>query len=224
MHEQQMHDESHFVTLTYDDAHLPSDGSLSVRALQLFLKRLRKGVSKFRYYACGEYGDLLARPHYHLILFGIPLSSSLVPAPQANLFLSPEIQRAWPFGFSSVGSVTFESCAYVARYCVKKITGAAAPDHYQGRQPEFAIMSRRPGIGATWLDSFHADVFPSDEVIMRGRSMRPPRFYVERLSDEDKEAYRDRQKLCDFEESLTDRLRVREEVAHAKQSMFKGKL
>ena len=70
LHESEFWEDTIFVTLTYDDEHLPSDRSLVPRDLTLFFKRLRKdlGDRKIKYYACGEYGDTFGRPHYHAII------------------------------------------------------------------------------------------------------------------------------------------------------------
>jgi len=95
------------------------------------------------------------------------------------------LEKLWPMGFATVGDVTFESAAYVARYITKKITGELAEKHYQGRQPEYTTMSRRPGIGKNWYSEFKADVFPSDEIVLRGKILRPPRFYDKQLEAED---------------------------------------
>ena len=61
--------ENCFMTLTYDDKHLPSDGSLDPKHLTDFIKRLRFHYRdrSIRYFACGEYGDDSWRPHYHLV-------------------------------------------------------------------------------------------------------------------------------------------------------------
>ena len=73
---------------------------------------------------------------------------------------------------------------------MKKVNGSLSEDHYSrfnaitgeviSLQPEYITMSRRPGIGSSWFDKYRSDVYPSDEVILRGKRMRPPRFYDER--------------------------------------------
>ncbi len=70
MNECSYYEKNCFLTLTYDEEHLPSSYSISKRELQLFLKKLRKKC-KFRYFGSGEYGDKSMRPHYHIILFGV---------------------------------------------------------------------------------------------------------------------------------------------------------
>lgn len=182
IHEAQLHERNCFVTLTYDDMHLPDMGTLVPRDFQLYMKRLRKslGDRRVRFFHCGEYGEELSRPHYHAVLFGYDFGDRRLWSTSngVSVYRSAELERLWPFGFSTVGDVTFESAAYVARYCTKKVTGDAAKAHYQGRHPEYVTMSRRPGIGAGWYAKYARDVYPSDEVVIRGGvRCRPPKFY-----------------------------------------------
>lgn len=193
VHEAQLYDNNSFITLTYNDEHLPEDGSLEVRVFQLFMKRLRKRFgSKIRFYACGEYGDKYGRPHYHACLFNHDFQDKKVwkpgKDPSQNLYRSAELEKLWPYGYSSIGEVTFQSAAYVARYIMKKLTGPKGGSHYTfinevtgvvtSRLPEFTVMSRRPGIGKNWLEKYATDVYPDDFVIMRdGKKHRTPRYY-----------------------------------------------
>jgi len=183
-----MHDESSFITLTYSPEHLPENGTLSVDDTQRFLKRLRKSLwpKKIRFFLCGEYGEKLGRPHYHAIVFGhafpdkVPLSSMSYGGgvrSEFQLYDSAALRAVWGKGDVRVGTVTFESAAYVANYATKKITGPSAAAHYQGRKPEFLLMSRKPGIARAWYEKYSSDVYPSDEVIVRGKETRPPRYY-----------------------------------------------
>lgn len=190
-HEASLYENNCFVTLTYSDDNLPTCGSLVPRDLTLFLKRLRDAISprRFRYYACGEYGDLLGRPHYHICLLGFDFEDKKFwrSSPSGHrLYRSALLESKWTLGSSEVGDVTFESAAYVARYTVKKVNGAKASEHYhrvdvEGRshfiQPEFGRMSRMPGIGQPWLDKYHTDVYDFDYCIVRGVKCRPPKFY-----------------------------------------------
>ncbi len=178
--EASLYEQNTFLTLTYNDANLPMDMSVNKRHLQLFMKRLRKRFGNdIRFYAAGEYGDRSLRPHYHIILFNFyPPDGELIRLRPMPLYISESLFKLWPFGYHSFGMVTFDSAAYVARYCTKKITGPAAEVHYQGREPEFALMSRRPGIGAPWLERFQQDVYPSDTVVLRdGLKLRPPKYF-----------------------------------------------
>lgn len=133
-----MHASSSFVTLTYSPDCLPADGSLSPAHFRDFLKRLRSMVSprKIRFYGCGEYGDQTFRPHYHCILFGLGVDDADV------------IESAWNLGMVHVGELTPQSASYCAGYVTKKMTSSDDP-RLNGKHPEFARMSLKPGIGAT---------------------------------------------------------------------------
>ncbi len=203
VHEASLYEDNCFITLTYDDKNLPRDGSLNKKHFQDFMKRLRSRFveRRIRFFHCGEYGVKYRRPHYHACLFNFDFVDKRVfKVVNGNrLFTSVDLESCWEFGFSSVGSLTFESAAYVARYIMKKITGDAAEDHYRGvhsetgelvkLQPEYTTMSRRPGIGREWFDRFRGDVYPGDDVILRGRSMRPPRYYDCLFEVEDPSAF-----------------------------------
>ena len=173
VHEAQLYDDNCFITLTYDDEHLPKDGSLDKSHFQKFMKRLRKRFSdrKIRYYHCGEYGDQLDRPHYHACLFNFDfMDKELLKERDGNfLFVSQTLHELWPYGFSTVGELTFQSAAYCARYVLKKVNGVLSQDHYlrcdengvaYWLQPEYTTMSRRPGIGRDWYEKYKEDVHP----------------------------------------------------------------
>jgi len=229
MHEASLHDRNSFITLTYDDQHLPRDGSLDVTEWQRFAKRARKSLGPFRYYHCGEYGDLHLRPHFHACVFGADFSADRRhwKTVRGNpLYVSPTLDRLWGRGYAVIGEVTFESAAYVARYITKKITGDQAEEHYAGRKPEYTTMSRRPGIGKGWFDRWRDEVYPADEVIARGHPSRPPKFYDSQYELVDAAGYdlvkRKRiDKVRDHAVDLTwDRLKVRERVATKYGSLY----
>jgi len=179
-HEASLHSANSFLTLTYDDFHLPSDGSLSVDHFQRFMKRLRKAVGvPLRFLHCGEYGSNFSRPHYHALIFGFDFPDRVLwKEGKCPLYRSPLLESVWTSGFSLIGDLTFESAAYVCRYVLKKVTGPDSDDYYQGRQPEYITMSRRPGIGHGWLKQFSGDVYPDDFVVIRdGVKCRPARYY-----------------------------------------------
>ena len=185
--EASLHDSNCFVTLTYDDDHLPKDGDQWKKDYVDFMKRLRKRLGKVRFFHCGEYGERNGRPHHHAILFGIDFtdrersSSYSQDSGFFRYFSSPILSSLWPFGYSSVGDMTFESAAYVARYCLKKVTGPAAEAHYKGWPPEYVTMSRRPGIAQGWLDKYMSDVYPADRCFARGVPCKPPRYFDEQF-------------------------------------------
>lgn len=139
MLESYCHSDSVMVTLTFDPDHLPPDNSIHKLDVQLFLKRLRKAISplKIRYYAAGEYGSKSGRPHYHLIIFGLSLLHGEI------------VKRCWPFGMVHVAEFNKLTAQYVAGYVTKKLSSTARDN----RSPEFALMSRRPGIGFPALDN-----------------------------------------------------------------------
>lgn len=170
--EMQEHEESYFITLTYDDEHLPVNQyvdfetgvtgdvqTLQKRDWQLFMKRLRKSYkfnNKLRFFAAGEYGDRTYRPHYHAIIFGLHLDDLQlyqVTNQHFVLYNSPFLDVVWKNGFVVVAKATWETCAYTARYIMKKQKGKAADvyDKYNF-EPEFLLMSRMPGIGRSAFD------------------------------------------------------------------------
>lgn len=245
MHEASQHEHNCFITLTYDDEHLPHDGSLNHRHFQLFMKRLRKHFSNIdiRYYMCGEYGGKLGRPHFHAILFGCNFADYRIwfkSDAGSSLYRSQTLESLWTYGFSSIGAVTFESAAYVARYVMKKVTGHNVDSHYSSvstvtgevfqRVPEYNRMSLKPGIGAKWFARYRTDVFPHDRVIVDGTPTKPPRYYDKLLGRYDS-VLLDQIKLKRFVDNLDSymdntpaRLNSKELVADAKLSKLKRSL
>jgi hypothetical protein len=202
MHEAQCHDANAFITLTYAPEHLPSDHSIHKEELQKFFKRLRKelGDVKIRYFACGEYGEKNNRPHYHAIIFGYDFKDKIVHTKTKNgdlLYRSPLLEKVWKKGHSLIGHVTFESAAYVARYVTKKFKGGKEgekEEHYKivdpetgeihQLEPEFCLMSRRPGLGKKWLEKYKGDT-DKDFITLRGKKMKLPKYYDSILEQED---------------------------------------
>lgn len=192
-HEAQLHEDNAFITLTYDDEHLPKDRSLSVRHCQEFLKRFRARIApvRIKFFLAGEYGDENERPHYHAIIFGWapPELSARQGVAVSRLSVSELLTEVWGQGFTSVGSVAPASVAYVSQYALKKV--GKTPESYGGRKPEFVLMSRGGrnghGIGYGWIEKFRGDVYPSDEVIVGGVPCRPPRYYDKYLESQDSE-------------------------------------
>lgn len=177
------HKSSYFVTLTYDDINLPMTtfvepengviceiNTLVKEDFRNFMKALRQATNqKIRYFACGEYGTQTVRPHYHAILFGLELDD-LVPYGQNGrgdyLYNSPLLQKIWKKGFVVVGSVTRESCNYVARYVMKKVDVDSKEFTDRNMQPEFITMSTHPGIGKDFLDR-HPKLFEYDYITVK---------------------------------------------------------
>lgn len=230
VHEASLYADNCFITLTYNDENLPADKSVSVVAFQKFIKRLRKKYgSGVRYFHCGEYGSELERPHYHACLFNFDFPDKVLWSIRDNvrLYRSKDLESLWPFGFSTIGDVTFESAAYVARYIVKKINGAMADEHYKGRKPEYITMSRRPGIGSGWFKKWKSDVFPEDHVIVRGRECKPARYYDELFHLTNPKEYdlikgvRERRAREKPDENRPNRLAVREQVMTHNASLLR---
>lgn len=242
MHEAKLYDENCFITLTYDEANLPEDVGLRYTDFQKFMKRLRRRFFSrtIRFYMCGEYGEGFGRPHYHACLFNLDFPDKLYfkRAGETTLYTSKVLSELWPLGFSLIGAVTFESAAYVARYCMKKVTGKAAEEHYKvvnketgeiyTRAPEFGHMSLKPGIGGPWIERFMSDVYPKGEVIVNGKQAKPPRYYdklFERKDSDDSYArmlyMREKRAVAKAADNTEDRLAVKEQVAAARISQFK---
>lgn len=208
MHEAQLHQENCFITLTFSNEHLPIDYSVNVRDLQLFMKKLRKQQhpKTIRFLASGEYGDTNLRPHYHLVIFGHDYQDKVhyETTPRGDrLYVSKSLSQIWPYGLSTIGNLTFESAAYTARYAMKKLTGELAETGYLREhplhhficrvRPEFLVMSRggrdgQGGIGSGWYEKFGQEAFQHDSVIVRGKEQLPPRFYLNKLPEEEKKA------------------------------------
>lgn len=190
MHEARMHHNNLFLTLTYNDQHLPCGpegrATINKRDLQLFWKRLRKSGLDVRYYAVGEYGDNTGRPHYHAIAFGLhfPDLRFYSRSNGFNLYTSQTLNDLWGLGNCWIGDVTFESCAYVARYVMKKLTGNHAKLYeHEGIMPEFSLMSRRPGIGSSFYDKYVSDMLPHDNTVIRNNvKISTPRYYLNKFS------------------------------------------
>lgn len=237
VHESQLHEDNSYITLTYNKEHLPAYSALNYTDFQLFMKRLRKEIApiRVRFFMAGEYGEHNWRPHFHALLFGysFPDQVYLRTTPAGfRLNRSAILESLWPFGYSSVGEVTFESAAYVARYVMKKVNGDLAESHYERIDPEtgevyrlpaeFARMSLKPGIGAKWIERFKSDVFPHGYVVVNGEKASPPRFYLKRYEVSDPFDYDDLVYLRGLrfnpEEESEARLSVRQRVMAARLS------
>jgi len=215
-----------FITLTYNPENLPEYGLLSKPVLdengkqikqshfQGFMKNLRDHFKypKLKYFHCGEYGDQLGRPHYHAIIFGIKfddMEEFKRTKARELIYKSKTLENIWGKGFCSIGQVTFESCAYVARYIMKKRTGEQADAHYTkiidldeetGEikktvkvPPEYITMSRNPAIAKEYYDDYHTDIFPHDRVVIKRGDKpivsKPPRYFLKQLEKADPDMY-----------------------------------
>lgn len=236
-----MHEYNSFVTLTYDDDNLPDDYSLNVREWQLFYKKLKSDVryhvgkeaaKALKFFHCGEYGETYGRPHYHACLFGLdwPDKVHYKTENEVQTFTSERLAELWGKGHCVVGAVTFDSAAYVARYCLKKRTGEQADAWYFDPgtgvilKPEYTTMSN--GIGKSWYEQFGHDVRRRDEVIANEHPSRPPRYYdtlhelVSKASLARTKARRRSRAAVHADDNTPARLKVREKVKAAKLQLL----
>lgn len=209
MLELEYHTDAWFITLTYDEMHVPCSAvydegadevqthlTLDKRDVQKWMKRLRKAFSdcNIRYYLAGEYGEETFRPHYHAIVFGLHLDDLEVYEKRRGCvyYTSPSLQRTWsvldevtgeylPIGRVLAAAVTWETCAYVARYVTKKLKGKEKHFYEEnGLVPEFSLMSRKPGIARQWYED-HPDLYDYEYINIKtdtgGRKFKPPKYY-----------------------------------------------
>lgn len=202
-------EENWFITLTYDDEHLPyshnyndltksfcSVPTLRKKDLSDFIKRLRRHfeyyyeLTNIRFFACGEYGTNNHRPHYHGIFYNLPLSDDLEYKFSKNgnsYFTSQLISKLWPNGLHIISHVTWDTCAYTARYCLKKASDSIITPQWSDCdfEKEFINMSRRPGIGRDYYDKFKENIYEFDRISDGFKTpIRPPKYY-DRLYDID---------------------------------------
>lgn len=195
-----MHENNSFVTLTYDEKNLLSN-SLCHRDWQLFIKRVRKHADmgarphtpdKISYYMAGEYGGTTRRPHFHACIFGWTPNDKQYwkrTPTGSRLYISSSLNALWKQGFTSIGDVTFESAAYIARYIMDKKTGPLAGKYYEhineltgeieDLKPEYNKMSlgKNNAIGKKWLQQYLTDAYPSGEILIRKHKSKTPKYY-----------------------------------------------
>ena len=160
MLEASLYEENYFITLTYDNDHLPKNGKISKRDIQLFNKRLRKEYGDgIRFFLCGEYGETFKRPHYHGIYFNLHLDDlvKIADTSHGKYYSSEKLARVWKNGFVLVGECSFKSAGYVARYSMKSF-------NVETDFKPFLLMSRNPGIGHDWIKSNLVKVYSTDKI------------------------------------------------------------
>ena len=243
IHEASLWPNNIFITLTYDNEHLPKYGSLVKKDFQDFMKRLRKtktiiidpetglNLNPIRFFHCGEYGEKFGRPHYHAILFNHNFDDRKQLPGQKNLSTSKELTRLWGKGGEqqqTIGQVTFQSASYVAGYVQKKITGKLKDEHYRRVDPttgetwvlqqEYATMSRRPGIAGHWFTKYKKDIYPKDELHIDGVPMRPAKYYDRLFKEQEPELMEKIKKNRTKAMQKTAHLRTPEALAQAKRN------
>lgn len=208
--------DNYFLTLTYDDRFLPVENEFTGEILthatlrpshiRLFMHDLRQYYKRkynfdgIRFFVAGEYGDKTFRPHYHMLVFNLPLSD-LCFYKKSGLgdlyFNSPLLDSIWKKGFVVVGRLTSQSASYTARYCLKKTKDLYFNEIYDdlGIVPEFTNCSRRPGIGYAWFEKNKDKLFKQGfiDVSDGDKSVRifPTKYYKKLYKDVSPDAYKD---------------------------------
>lgn len=190
----------------------------------------------------GEYGSQNWRPHYHAILFNWDWTDKRyykTTGSGEKIYTSELLEKLWPYGYSSTANATFESAAYIARYCMQKRTGEEAKEWYKRTDeegeyqliPEFNQASRKPGIGGDWLKFYKNDVYTYDYVVVNGVETNVPKYYDKLLKRSDPDKMRDFKEQREWNgyqtrnDNTAERLRVKEIVAKAKTSqLIRGKI
>lgn len=234
LHESSLHEHNSFITLTYNEKHLPKDGSVHLEDFQNFMKNLRMKETrlarkasrysgnlikprKIKYFMCMEYGDN-GRPHYHACLFGYDFSDKVKFSKVGDnqYYLSRELENIWKKGFCLIGNVEIGSAMYCAQYIQKKITGKMKEEYYEGREPEKATQSN--GIALGWFQKFNSDLTNGDFIILGGRKYKVPKYYSNLLENLDKEihmnilAHRQVNVKKHAKELTHERLKVKEKI------------
>lgn len=203
-------DNNWFLTLTYDDEHLPyqnnsdiDDNGVIIKDnilvptlikdhLKKFFKDLREEYrtkhnhTKIRFFACGEYGSTTGRPHYHIIMFNLPIFDLTLHKKSSTgaHYHSNALDNTWGNGWITINECNYNTAGYVARY-VTKMTRKDSKI-YKYRAPEFLNMSRNPGIGFDHFKKKEFEIYENDYVIITNnkgisRKTNVPKYY-DRLS------------------------------------------
>lgn len=192
---------------------------------------------------CGNWKEQIGRPHFHACLFGINFKDQIynrTTEAKSKIYTSPTLDKLWNKGFASIGELTFESAAYIARYILKKQIGDkkqsyqiidALTGEIQTRKKEFNQMSRKPGIGKSWSEKYKADIYPHGQCLVRGHKNNTPRYYDEqyKLTNEEEYAHMKYTRLQTAINQTSDhsdeRLAVQEQVQMARiKSLKRGKI
>lgn len=189
--------------------------SLDKSAFSGFLKRLRKrikytyNIDNVRFFCVGEYGSKKSRPHYHLLLFGfnfpdkkvlqgvgVPqkLQPHIINGRLIRNYYSDFLNSCWSpaysdesFGFSVISDLTYEDCAYTARYCLKKLGNF---NKSINRESEFINSSRNPGIGYDFFKKYYKNILSLGYIDLgNNRRSDIPRYYIDKLKDIDYDYY-----------------------------------
>lgn len=199
---------SYFLTLTYDNEHLPEDFSVDKQELQRFIKRLRKwhtknNKGKMRYKSQGEYGGMFGRPHYHLAIFNLELTDLQLIGSEANYpaYESETLSKIWGKGQVHLIDLVFENCLYITTHHIEQKTSDSVKTHEKPirhpltnkliteRKPEFSTQSSKPGIGKQFFEKYMSDMYPSDFLTYKGQKMPVPKYFDALLKQHDPKLY-----------------------------------
>lgn len=179
----------------------PTQGHLEPDDLKKFIKDIRRywqyhyDEEEIRFFACGEYGGQTKRPHYHAVLFNIHIRQEdldiyKIQTDGTTLWNCKILDNIWGKGYVVLAEVNWDTCAYVARYVMKKQGGVKQRCQYfeEGMTPEFIRMSRMPGIGLDYFESHLRDIYENDEIIIKGHrnkigAARPPSYYDRKFDE-----------------------------------------
>lgn len=208
LHESYYAQSAYFITLTYSEENVPLDENgnecVSKSDVQKFIQDLRNQYRnlniKIRYFVGSEYGPQTGRPHYHAIIFNLPLdilqpSKDYIkgmPLIKKGSMINRKINDIWDKGYCTIGELTRERCGYCAKYFVDK----QEVDELQ--KPNFSLMSRRPGIGALHAQSISDKVryFNSHSLLTdNGKYIAMPRYYGKKI-------YSDEERLVQWHENV----------------------
>lgn len=236
-------EENYFITLTYDDKHKPYNwkmadketgqiwvddgswkGTLNPEDWKKFMYRLRTEYARkynhrgIRFMAAGEYGENTKRPHMHAIMFNMPIPAEELKVYKQTytkdfLYTWEWLTNIWGKGNVIIAEVTWNTCAYVARYMCKKQKGPGSSEYYakNGQIPEFMRMSNRPGIARKYYEEHKKEIYNQDELIVTGRngkvkSIKPPKYFDNLFSKENPEILEEikerRSEACKHSEKL----------------------
>jgi hypothetical protein len=200
---------AHFLTLTYNPQSLPvilkgdmAYATLDKKHVTLFLKAIRARISrdypetskwtkkgkngpnaKIRYFFVGEYGSTTSRPHYHTIIFNIPLEYFQDDPLHGNQY-SDILEEIWDKGRIDIGTVETASIHYCTKYHLFPLDKW---DDNDPRQKPFALMSRKPGLGNNYLDDNTINYFGNTAnnyaTLKNGSKVPLGRYYKQKIAE-----------------------------------------
>lgn len=198
------HSSAWFLTLTYDEEHVPyrmtwdngtgevltENYSLCYEDMQKFWKRLRRYLeyhnrqNKLMYFQAGEYGSQTHRPHYHAIVYDLDIRQEelkIYKKKGGYTYYNCEwLEKLWGLGYVVIAPAEWKNMAYTARYTTKKIYGKDGKEFYEsmGILPERCNMSLKPAIGAAYYYDHKDEIYDQDKITLKnGRSCKPPRYF-----------------------------------------------